>query len=103
MKSTNFRFVNALILIIFCILGLTGLYGLVWPFPSSLFEIHRIAAWALILLIPWKGAIALRSLSRGLSGGLERTLMIVVSVLLTLATLLILILALLWAWQIGPS
>ncbi len=102
MKSTNFRFINALILIIFCILGLTGLYGLVWPFPSLLFEIHRVAAWALILLIPWKAAIALRSLSRGLSRGLERNLMIMVSVLLTLATVLILMLALLWAWQIGP-
>ncbi|HSL29087.1 MAG TPA: molybdopterin-dependent oxidoreductase [Anaerolineales bacterium] len=102
MKSTNLRFINVLILIIFCILGITGLYGLVWPFPSFLFEIHRIAAWALLLLIPWKGAIALRSLSRGLSRGIERTLMIVVSVLLTLATVLILMLALLWAWQIGP-
>ncbi|MGZ9235988.1 MAG: hypothetical protein ACXW4E_10735, partial [Anaerolineales bacterium] len=65
MNNTNLRFINALILILFCILGLTGLYGLVWPFPSSLFEIHRIAGWGLILLIPWKGAIALRSLSRG--------------------------------------
>lgn len=102
MNSTNFRFINALILILFCILGITGLYGLVWPFPASLFEIHRIAAWALILLIPWKGAIALRSLSRGARGGIERTLMIIVSVLLTLATVLILMLALLWAWQIGP-
>ena len=102
MNSTNFRFINALILILFCILGITGLYGLVWPFSASLFEIHRIAAWALILLIPWKGAIALRSLSRGARGGIERTLMIIVSVLLTLATVLILMLALLWAWQIGP-
>ncbi len=85
----------------FCILGLTGLYGLVWPFPSSLFEIHRIAGWALIVLIPWKGAIALRSLSRGTSGRGGRLAMIGVSVLLTIATLTILILVLLWTWQIG--
>src|SRR5688572_32803990 len=101
MKSTNLRFINSLILILFCILGLTGLYGLVWPFPSFLVEIHRIAAWAFILLVPWKGAIALRSLSRGLSGGLERNLMIGVSGLLTLATVSILLLALLWARHIG--
>ena len=101
-NSTNFRFINALILILFCILGLTGLYGLVWPFPSSLFEIHRIAGWALIVLIPWKSAIALRSLSRGLSARFGRSFKILVSVLLTIATLLILLLVLLWTWQIGP-
>ena len=100
-NSTNLRFINALILILFCILGLTGLYGLVWPFPSSLFEIHRIAGWALIVLIPWKGAIALRSLARGLSHRSGRNLMLAVSVILTIATFTILILVLMWTWQIG--
>jgi hypothetical protein len=100
-NSTNLRFVNALILILFCVLGLTGLYGLVWPFPASLFEIHRVAGWALILLIPWKGAIALRSLSRGFGNRVGRNLMLLVSILLTLATVTILILVILWTWQIG--
>jgi hypothetical protein len=99
--STNVRFINALILILFCTLGLTGLYGLVWPFPTALFEIHRIAGWALIVLIPWKGAISLRSLSRGWSRSLGRNLMILVSILLTLATVTILVLVLLWKWQVG--
>jgi len=102
LNSTNLRFINALILILFCILGLTGLYGLVWPFPSSLFEIHRIAGWALIILIPWKSAIALRSLSRGVSARFGRNVMLAVSILLTLATFTILILVLMWTWQIGP-
>ena len=101
MNGNKLRFINALILIIFCILGLTGLYGLVWPFPSVLFEIHRIAGWALILLIPWKAAISLRSLSRGLSGRFDRNIMILISVLLTIATLAVLILGLIWTWQIG--
>ena len=100
-NSTNLRFINALILILFCILGLSGLYGLVWPFPSSLFEIHRIAGWALIVLIPWKSAIALRSLRRGRSGRLGRNVMLAVSVILTIATLTLLILVLMWTWQIG--
>jgi len=100
-NSTNLRFINALILILFCVLGLTGLYGLVWPFPSSLFEIHRIAGWALIVLIPWKAAIALRSLSRRLSHRFDRNLMLTVSILLSIATVTILILVLLWTWQIG--
>jgi hypothetical protein len=102
MNGKNLRFINALILTLFCILGLTGLYGLVWPFPASLFELHRIAGWALIVLIPWKGAIALRSLSRGLSRRFARAIMILVSGLLTLATLTVLILILMWTWQIGP-
>jgi hypothetical protein len=99
--STNVRFINALILILFLVLGLTGLYGLVWPFPSSLFEIHRIAGWALIILIPWKSAIALRSLRRGIDRRLSRNVMLLVSILLTLATITILLLVLLWKWQIG--
>jgi hypothetical protein len=101
-NSTNLRFINALILILFCILGLTGLYGLVWPHPTSFFEIHRIAGWALILLIPWKGAIALRSLSRGVDNRFSRSVMLFISILLTLATVTILILGLMWTWQIGP-
>jgi hypothetical protein len=102
MSGRSLRFINTLILILFCILGLTGLYGLVWPFPSSLFEIHRIAGWALIVLIPWKGAIALRSLSRGLSRRFDHSLMTIISILLTLATVTILVLVLMWTWQIGP-
>jgi hypothetical protein len=100
-NSTNLRFINALILILFCVLGLTGLYGLVWPFPSFLFEIHRIAGWALILLIPWKGAIALRSLNRGWGSRLNRKAVVVVSILLTIAMVTILILVLQWRWQVG--
>jgi len=100
-NSKNVRFINALILILFILLGLTGLYGLVWPSPSSLFDIHRIAGWALIVLIPWKGAIALRSLSRGVDRRLSRNIMLLVSILLTLATVTILLLVLMWKWQIG--
>src|SRR5215216_678304 len=102
MSGTNLRFINALVLILFCVLGLTGLYGLFWSFPSALFEIHRIAGWALIVLIPWKTTIALRSLGRGLSRRFDRSVMMIVSVLLAIATLTILLLVLLWTWQVGP-
>ena len=103
MNGTNLRFINTLILILFCVLGLTGLYNLFWTFPSSLFEIHRIAGWALIVLIPWKTAIALRSLRRGFGQKFDRSVLIVVSILLAVATLTILVLALKWTWQIGPA
>jgi hypothetical protein len=102
MGGRSLRFINILILILFCILAFTGLYGFVWPFPSVLFEIHRIAGWALIVLIPWKGAIALRSLSRGLNHRFDHNVMILVSVLLTMATVTILVLVLMWTWHIGP-
>jgi hypothetical protein len=100
-SGTNLRFINVLILILFCILGLTGLYGLFWTFPSPLFEIHRIAGWALIVLIPGKSAIALRSLARGLSGHFARDILIAVSALLAIATAIILVLVLMWTWQLG--
>ena len=102
MNGTNMRFINTLILILFCVLGLTGLYGLVWPFPSSLFELHRIAGWALMLLIPWKSVIVFRSLRRRMSHRFDRSVLIFISLLLSLATLVVLALALVWAWQIGP-
>ena len=102
MSGQSLRFINTLILILFCILALTGLYGLVWPFPSSLFEIHRMAGWALIVLVPWKGAISLRSLRRGLSPRFDRNVMIIISILLTMATVTILVVVLMWTWRIGP-
>src|SRR5215216_5410986 len=103
MNGTNLRFINILILVLFCVLGMTGLYGLIWSFPSWLFEIHRIAGWALIVLIPWKTAISIRSLRRGFSRKFDRSVLIVVSILLAVATLTILILAMKWTWQVGPA
>ena len=102
MSGRNLRFINTLILALFCILGLTGLYGLVWPFPSLLFQIHRMAGWALILLIPWKSVIALRSLRRGLNHDFDRSIMVTLSVVLSIAVLLVIVLALVWTWQMGP-
>lgn len=98
MSGRNLRFINILILALFCVLGLTGLYGLVWPFPSFLFQIHRIAGWGLILLIPWKSLIVLRSLRRGW----DRNILVILSIILSIAVLFVLVLGLMWAWQIGP-
>jgi hypothetical protein len=102
MNGTNLRFINILILICFCILGLTGLYGLVWHFPAALFEIHRIAGWALIALLPWKGVIALRSLRRVAGARIGRVVQMALSVLLSIAIAVILVLVLMWTLEIGP-
>lgn len=101
MSGRNLRFINTLILSLLLVLTLTGIYGLFFPFPSSLFQIHRIAAWGLILLIPWKTIISLRSLGRGLDRRLDRNIMILVSILIAVATLLILAFGLMWKWNIG--
>lgn len=101
MGGTNLRFINTLVLSLLLVLTLTGMYGLFFPFPSFLFEIHRIAAWALILLIPWKAIISLRSLGRGVDRRLDRNVMIVISVVASIATIFIIIFGLLWKWNLG--
>ena len=101
MSGKNLRFINTLILSLLLVLTLTGIYGLFFPFPSLLFEIHRIAAWALILLIPWKAIISLRSLGRGVDRRLDRNVMIVVSIVASIATILIVVFGLIWKWNLG--
>lgn len=101
MTGASLRSVNTLILILLITLTLTGIYGLFFPFPSFLFEIHRIAGWGLILLIPWKAAISIRSLRRGLGRRFDRNIMIVVSVLIAMATILVLAFGLMWKWNLG--
>jgi len=97
------RFTNTLLLALVALLTLTGLYGLVWPFPGWMFEVHRAAGWALIALIPWKMVISLRSLGRGLQPRFDRSVVVAVSILLAAATLFVLALGVMWAWRIGPS
>lgn len=96
------RFVNTAILVLLTILTLTGLYGLVWTLVGWVFEVHRMAAWALVALIPWKIGISWRSLKRGLQPRFDRSVLIVISVLLAAATLSVLALGLVWAWNVGP-
>ena len=101
MSGKSLRFVNTLILILIGALIVTGLYGLVWPFPTILFVIHRVAGWALIALIPWKAIISLRSLGRGLDLRPDRNVMIAASLVMAIATLIILVFGLMWKWNLG--
>ena len=103
MSGLILRFTNTLILTLIATLTLTGLYGLMWPLPAWLYEIHRIAAWAFVALIPWKALIALRSLRRGLDRRFDRSVVIVISVLLATLILLVLTLGVMWTWRIGPD
>ena len=97
------RFINTLILTLVVLLTLTGLYGLMWPLPGWMFEVHRTAGWAVIALIPWKAVISLRSLRRGLDWRFDRSVVVGVSVLLAALTLLVLTFGLMWAWRVGSD
>lgn len=95
------RTTNASLLGLLVLLTCTGLYGLVWPQPGWVFEVHRVAGWAFLALLPWKTAISLRSLRRGLRPNVDRGLVTLVSLLLAAATLATVGLAL--AWTFGPA
>jgi hypothetical protein len=101
MKATVFRFTNAAILASVIGLTLTGVYSFIWISGGWMVEIHRIAAWTLLGLIPWKMGISWRSLRRGLGKKLDRNLVVFISLLLATLALTAVTLALLWTWQIG--
>ena len=103
MTATVFRFTNVAILTAVLILTLTGLYSFIWISGGWIVEIHRIAAWALLALIPWKVGISWRSLRRGLGKRPDRNVVILVSLLLATLAVMAAILALLWTWQIGSQ
>ena len=97
------RFTNATLLTLLIVLTVSGLYGLMWPWPVWMFDTHRIAAWALIALSPWKALIAVRSLRRGIDWRFNRSVVIAISLLLAAVTLLVIGLGLVWTWHIGPE
>ncbi len=99
----HLRYTNTAILVVVAVLTLSGVYGIFFTLNGWMFEVHRIAAWALVALIPWKLGISWRSLKRGLRPRFDRGVMIAVSVGLGLATLAVLALGFLWAWRVGPQ
>jgi hypothetical protein len=103
MGGLRLRFTNTLILALIILLTLTGLYGLMWPMPPAMFDLHRAAGWALIALAPWKALIAWRSLKRGPDARFDRSWMMAISLILAAVVLTILVFGLMWAWRVGPE
>jgi DMSO/TMAO reductase YedYZ molybdopterin-dependent catalytic subunit len=97
------RFTNTALLALIVVLTLSGLWGIAFTLQGWVFEAHRIAGWALIALIPWKTAVSVRSLRRGLDWRFDRSWMIGLSLLLAALTLGVLALGLGWTWRIGPE
>jgi DMSO/TMAO reductase YedYZ molybdopterin-dependent catalytic subunit len=103
MKGRFLRFTSTLLLALIGVLTITGLYGLMWPQPTWMYEVHRGAGWAVIALAPFKAVISWRSLKRGPDRRFDRSLMLAVSLVLAVLTLSVLAFGVMWAWRAGPE
>lgn len=103
MKATVFRFTNVAILAALVVLVVTGTISFFWIATGWIVDVHRVAAWALLALIPWKVGIAWRSLKRGPGRRLDRNVVMLVSLTLAALAVTVIVLALLWTWQIGAQ
>ena len=102
-KAVFLRFTSTTLLAVIVILTITGLYGLMWPMPVWVYDLHRISAWALVGLVPWKGVIIWGSLQRGFDRRFIRSVVVIVSLLLAVWTLFVIGLGLFWSWRAGPE
>ena len=82
---------------------LTGLYGLVWPMPGWMFDLHRVTAWMLIAVLPRKGMIIWGSLKRGFGKRIRRTVTVLISLLLAAWAIFVFSFAIVWIWRAGPE
>ncbi len=106
MKFNGVRFTNGALLLLVVFLTLSGIYGLFWTFSAFMFTLHRVSGWAVLALLPWKGAIVYRSLRRKVNRRGSRHFRLGrlgISVLLAALTLSVLALGLLWKGRFGPA
>src|SRR5829696_10416298 len=97
------RFTNTVLLILLVTLTLTGLWGLAFTLHGWVNHLHRWAAWGIVAIVPWKTFIAWRSLKRGPGPRFDRSVMLVVSLLLATTLILVMGFGLLWTWRLGPD
>lgn len=97
------RFTNSALLALASILTLTGIYSLHFQPFVWVMDIHRLAAWGLVALFPWKAAIAARSLRRGPAATFDRSLGLILSLVLAGSTLFVVAFALAWMARVGPA
>ena len=96
------RFVNTLLLVVLLVLGLSGVIMLYGTWQQWIFDLHRITGFSLIALLPWKVITIYRSLDRGMDKTLDRTVILIISIIFAHFILLIIILAIMWTFRIGP-
>lgn len=103
LSAPLFRFVNIAILANIAVLTLTGIVSFFWVSGGWTVHVHRISSWALLALLPWKVGISWRSLKRGIGKKADRNIVLLVSLILATLAVMVIILALLWTWQVGSQ
>lgn len=96
------RFTNSALLALAAILTLTGVYSLHFQQSGWVMDLHRVAAWGLVGLFPWKAAISYRSLRRGPAPTFDRSVGLIVSLVLAASTIAVVAFALAWMMRVGP-
>ncbi len=96
------RFVNTLLLVLFCLLGATAVVMLYGAWLPWVFDLHRMAGFSLLAVAPWKGVIIYRSLRRGIGPSFDRRTVIYASLILLAFVILVIVLGLAWIWRLGP-
>ncbi|MGH2627983.1 MAG: hypothetical protein ACRDHY_15190 [Anaerolineales bacterium] len=97
------RFTNSALLALSLILTLTGVYSLHFQRPGWVMDLHRLAAWGLVALFPWKAVVSYRSLRRGPAPTFDRSVGLVVSLALAAAIMAVSAFALAWMARVGPA
>jgi DMSO/TMAO reductase YedYZ molybdopterin-dependent catalytic subunit len=95
------RLVNTVLLVLMGALLVSGVVMLYTTWLPWVFDVHRIMGFAVIALLPWKVWIVYRSLRRRIRdhGPWLSTL---ASLPLAVLLLLVIGLALMWMWRVGP-
>lgn len=96
------RFVNTVLLALLVILGVSGIIMLYGTWQPWIFDLHRILGFSLIALVPWKGITIYRSLRRGMDKTFDRSVVLFISLVFAHLIVLIIVLAVLWTFRLGP-
>jgi len=92
------RVVGTLMLAVIVLLWVTGVVMLYGTWLPWLFDLHRIAGFSLIALIPFKITTISQSWLRGTGWTLDRKVGLLLSVVLAGWILLIIVLGISWMW-----
>lgn len=96
------RFVNTTLFLLLIILGVSGVWMLYGTWQPWIFDLHRIVGFSFVALLPWKGITIYRSLRRGMDKTLDRTVVLIISIVSAHFIALIVILAIMWTFRLGP-
>lgn len=103
MRFSLTRLTNTALLGMVLVLTLSGVYGLFWTLNGWIWDIHRFSGWLLITALPWKSWIVVRSLRHRYKARKSLGPLVWAALFLTLVTLVVVGLGLLWNWRLGPA